>query len=70
MDLMIEKLPELLKATILTIELTLLSLIFGIFLGLFFAILRLSKNKIIYNLSYYYSFDEYSKYKKLFLIII
>ncbi len=56
MDLMIEKLPELLKATILTIELTLISLIFGIFLGLFFAILRLSKNKIIYNISYYYSF--------------
>ena len=56
MNLMIEKLPELLKATILTIELTLISLIFGIFLGLFFAILRLSKNKIIYNISYYYSF--------------
>ena len=56
MNLMIEKLPELLKATILTIELTLTSLIFGIFLGLFFAILRLSKNKIIYNISYYYSF--------------
>ena len=56
MNLMIEKLPELLKASILTVELTLLSLIFGIFLGLFFAILRLSKNKIVYNISYYYSF--------------
>ena len=31
MDLMIESLPRLLKATTLTIELTLLSLFFGIF---------------------------------------
>jgi len=56
MNLMIEKLPELLTASILTIKLTFLSLFFGIILGLFFAILRLSKNKIIYNFSYYYSF--------------
>ena len=53
---MIEKLPELLTASLLTIKLTLLSLLFGIILGLFFAILRLSKNKIIFNFSYYYSF--------------
>ena len=53
---MIEKLPELLTASALTIKLTLLSLLFGIILGLFFAILRLSKNKIIFNFSYYYSF--------------
>tara|TARA_B100000579_G_C22813772_1_gene846690 strand:+ start:1272 stop:1949 length:678 start_codon:yes stop_codon:yes gene_type:complete len=56
MNLMIEKLPELLTASALTIKLTLLSLLFGIILGLFFAILRLSKNKIIFNFSYYYSF--------------
>tara|TARA_X000000368_G_C22999226_1_gene698186 strand:- start:226 stop:903 length:678 start_codon:yes stop_codon:yes gene_type:complete len=56
MNLMIEKLPELLTASLLTIKLTLLSLLFGIILGLFFAILRLSKNKIIFNFSYYYSF--------------
>ena len=53
---MIEKLPELLKASILTIELTLLSLFIGILLGLVFAILRLSKNKVVHNISYYYSF--------------
>jgi len=48
MDLMIESFPRLLNATKLTIELTLLSLFFGIFVGVFFAILRTSKNKIFY----------------------
>ena len=38
MDLMIESLPRLLKATKLTIELTLLSLFFGILVGALFAI--------------------------------
>jgi len=56
MDLMIESLPRLLKATKLTIELTLLSLFFGIFVGVFFAILRTSKNKIFYFIAYYYSY--------------
>ena len=48
MDLMIESFPRLLNATILTIELTLLSLFFGVFVGIFFAILRTSKIKIFY----------------------
>jgi len=56
MDLIIESFPRLLNATKLTIELTLLSLFFGIFVGVFFAILRTSKNKIFYNISYYYSY--------------
>ena len=56
MDLMIESLPRLLKATKLTIELTLLSLFFGIFVGVFFAILRTSKSKILFFISYYYSY--------------
>ena len=56
MDLMIESLPRLLKATTLTIELTLLSLFFGIFVGIFFAILRTGKIKILSNISYYYSY--------------
>ncbi len=56
MDLIIESFPRLLKATILTIELTLLSLIFGIFVGAFFALLRTSKNKFFYYTSYYYSY--------------
>ena len=56
MDLMIESFPRLLIATKLTIELTLISLFFGIFVGAFFAVLRTSKNKIIYYISYYYSY--------------
>jgi len=56
MELMIESFPRLLNATLLTIKLTLLSLFFGIFVGFFFAILRTSKNKILYYFSYYYSY--------------
>jgi len=56
MDLMIESLPRLLRATKLTIELTLLSLFFGIFVGIFFAAIRTSKFKILYYISYYYSY--------------
>jgi octopine/nopaline transport system permease protein len=56
MDLMIESFPKLLNATSLTIQLTLLSLFFGIFVGAFFAILRTSKIKIFYYISYYYSY--------------
>ena len=56
MDLMIESFPRLLNATILTIELTLLSLLFGVFVGAFFAVLRTSNIKILYIISYYYSY--------------
>ena len=56
MDLMLESLPRLLSATKLTIELTLLALFFGVFVGAFFAILRTSKIKIFYFISYYYSY--------------
>ena len=56
MDLMIESLPRLFNATKLTIELTLLSLFFGIFVGIFFAILRTSKNKFFNYIAYYYSY--------------
>ena len=56
LDFMLEHLPRLLKATTLTIQLTLLSLFFGIFVGVFFAILRTSGNKILYYISYYYSY--------------
>ena len=56
MDLIIESLPRLLNATKLTIELTLLSLFFGIFVGAFFALLRTSKNRVFYYISYCYSY--------------
>ena len=51
-----EHFPRLLKATKLTIELTSLSLLFGIFVGVFFAILRTSKNKMFFFIAYYYSY--------------
>ena len=56
LDFAIEHLPRLLKAAKLTIELTLLSLFFGIFVGVFFAVLRTSNSKVLYYLSYYYSY--------------
>ena len=56
LDFTLEHLPRLLKATKLTIQLTLLSLFFGVFVGAFFAILRTSKNKILHLISYYYSY--------------
>ena len=52
----LENLPKLLRATKLTIELTLLSLLFGIFVGVFFAILRTGKNRMLFFISYYYSY--------------
>ena len=51
-----EHFPRLLKATKLTIQLTSLSLFFDVFVGVFFAILRTSKNKILFFISYYYSY--------------
>ena len=56
LDFATEHLPRLLKAAKLTIELTLLSLFFGIFVGVFFAILRTSNSKVLYYISYYYSY--------------
>ena len=56
LDFISDHFPRLLKATKLTIELTSLSLFFGIFVGVFFAILRTSKNKILFFISYYYSY--------------
>lgn len=55
-ELMIESFPKLLKATSLTLKLVSSSLLFGIFLGIFFAILRTGKNKFFKLLSYYYSY--------------
>ena len=52
----LEHFPRLLNAATLTIQLTLLSLFFGIFVGVFFAILRTSNNKILFYISYYYSY--------------
>ena len=56
LDFILEHAPRLLRAAKLTIELTILSLFFGIFVGIFFAVLRTSKNKILSFISYYYSY--------------
>ena len=55
-DLMISSFPKLLSATFITIKLVSASLVFGIFLGALFAILRTGKNKFLKALSYYYSY--------------
>ena len=55
-DLMFTSFPKLLSATLITLKLLSVSLIIGMFLGLFFAILRLNKNKIINKFAYGYSY--------------
>ena len=55
-DLMFTSFPKLLSATLITLKLLSVSLIIGMFLGLFFAILRLNKNKIINRFAYGYSY--------------
>ena len=52
LDLMITSFPKLLGATVITLKLLSASLIFGIFVGLFFAILRLNNNKLINRFAY------------------
>ena len=53
---MITSFPKLLSATVITLKLLSVSLIIGIFLGLFFAILRMNKNIFINQFAYGYSY--------------
>ena len=53
---MITSFPKLLSAAVITLKLLSLSLFFGLFIGLFFAILRLNKNPIINKFAYGYSY--------------
>jgi len=55
-DLMITSFPKLLGATVITLKLLSASLFFGLFIGLFFAILRLNKNIFINKFAYGYSY--------------
>ena len=48
LDLIINSFPKLLSASIITLKLLSVSLIIGLFIGLFFAILRI-KNNIIFG---------------------
>ena len=54
--IMVASLPKLLGAATITIKLLLLSLFFGLFIGLLFAILRLNKNPFISKFAYGYSY--------------
>ena len=54
--IMLTSLPQLLSAALITIKLLFLSLFFGVFIGLLFAILRLNKNPFINKFAYGYSY--------------
>ena len=56
LELIMTSFPKLLSATVVTLKLLSASLFFGLFLGLFFAILRLNKNKLISGFAYGYSY--------------
>ncbi len=55
-ELMFTSFPKLLNATLITLKLLSVSLIIGMFLGLFFAILRMNKNMFINKFAYGYSY--------------
>ncbi len=56
LELIITSFPKLLSATLITLKLLSASLLFGLLLGLFFAILRLNKSKLIRGFAYGYSY--------------
>ena len=56
LQLIITSFPKLLSATLVTLKLLSASLLFGLLIGLFFAILRLNKNKLIRAFAYGYSY--------------
>ena len=55
-ELMINSFPKLLSAAVITLKLLSVSLVIGLFIGLFFAILRLNKNIFINKFAYGYSY--------------
>ena len=55
-ELMINSFPKLLSAAVITLKLLSVSLIIGLLIGLFFAILRLNKNIFINKFAYGYSY--------------
>ena len=55
-DLIISSFPKMINAAFITIQLLSLSLLIGLFIGLFAAILRLNKNIFINKLAYGYSY--------------
>ena len=55
-ELMVNSFPKLLTATVITLKLLSVSLIVGLLIGLFFAILRLNKNIFVNKFAYGYSY--------------
>ena len=53
-ETLINALPALLKGSLMTLELTVVSVFFGMILGLFLALGRLSKNRILDKISWFY----------------
>ena len=53
---LIDNFPDILNSALLTIELTILSILIGLVIGFIFALMRISKIKILSYFSYYYSF--------------
>ena len=56
LELMINSFPKLLNASAITLKLLSLSLFFGLFIGLLFAVMRMSKNFILNKFAYGYSY--------------
>ena len=52
-NLMISIFPNLLNGAVITLQLLISSMFFGLIIGLFFAILRVNKNTIIKYLTYF-----------------
>ena len=55
-ELMINSFPKLLSASVITLKLLIVSLTLGLFIGLFFAVLRLNKLNFINKFAYGYSY--------------
>ena len=55
-NLMISILPSLLNGAVITLQLLVTSMFFGLIIGLIFAILRINKNPIINKFAYGYSY--------------
>jgi len=55
-ELMFNSFPKLLNATVITLKLLSLSLFFGLFIGLLFAVMRMNRNIIINKFAYGYSY--------------
>ena len=55
-DLLLNSFPKLIVASIITLKLLSASLVIGLFIGLFFAILRVNNNLVLGKFSYGYSY--------------